>query len=248
MKSEGKTEIALRSRGVSVRLPVLFEDREVIAIDKPAGWMLAPADWKSTRRNLLAALQEGVDAGAWWARSRGLRFLRPVHRLDSDTTGVLLLAKSPPALEFFSKMFAQRRMRKTYWAMSRERPEREEWVTRVMLADQLDREGRIRPDPRHGRESETEFRLRERIPGLSWIECRPLTGRTHQIRVHLAGDDCPIMGDGLYGGGSSPAPKWPLALRAVELSWEDRGRERVVRADGSGFLKAFHPAWAAEGG
>jgi RluA family pseudouridine synthase len=238
-----QTEISLRSRGVSVKLPVLYEDREVIAIDKPAGWMLAPADWKSTRRNLLAALQEGVDAGAWWARSRGLRFLRPVHRLDAETTGVLLLAKSPLSLEFFSKQFAQRRMRKTYWALTRGRPVTEEWTVRTALAEKPDRMGRIHPDPRHGRDAETAFRLRERVPGLSWIECHPLTGRTHQIRVHLAGEDCPILGDVLYGAEPSPSPKWPLALRAMQLSWDDRGRERVVRADGKPFLKAFRPEW-----
>lgn len=224
-------------------MPVLFEDRDVLAIDKPAGWMLAPADWKSTRRNLLAALQEGVDAGAWWAKSRGLRFLRPVHRLDTETTGVLLLAKSPPALEFFSKLFAQRRMHKTYWALSRGRPDREEWSVQLALSERPDREGRIRPDPRHGRDAETTFRLRERVPGLGWMECHPLTGRTHQIRVHLAESGCPILGDTLYGGGPSPSPKWPLALRAMELRWEDRGRERLIRADGVEFLQAFHREW-----
>ncbi|MDX6765383.1 MAG: RNA pseudouridine synthase [Candidatus Methylacidiphilales bacterium] len=252
MKSDARAEIALRHRGTSVRLPVLYEDREVLVIDKPPGWMLAPADWKSTRRNLLAALLEGVEAGAWWARSRGLRFLRPVHRLDTDTSGVLLLAKSPRSLEIFSKFFAQHRMGKTYWALSRNRPAREEWVAREALAEGLDREGRIRVDPRRGRSAETAFRVLAREQGLSWILCQPLTGRTHQIRVHLAHAGCPILGDVLYGGEASPARGWPLALRAVELVWEERpGRSRRVEAPGGGFLSAFyggHPPVPEEAG
>ena len=74
-------------------IPILFEDRAVVAIDKPAGWMLVPFSWQKTSRNLQAAISSSIAAGDFWARSRGLKFLRHVHRLDSDTSGVLLLAK-----------------------------------------------------------------------------------------------------------------------------------------------------------
>jgi RluA family pseudouridine synthase len=227
--------LPLRFRGVSVRVPVLFEDREVMVVDKPAGWMLAPPDWNSTRRNLWAALEEGVAQGAWWARARGLRMLRPVHRLDAETTGVLLLAKQVSALSHYSKLFATGRMEKTYLAVVAERPSRESWTVRVALADRLDREGRIRVDERHGREAETAFRLVERRGGRSLIEARPRTGRTHQIRVHLAMEGYPILGDVLYGGAPSPASAWPLALRAVRLS----GGGLEAWAEDGPFLRAF---------
>jgi 23S rRNA-/tRNA-specific pseudouridylate synthase len=77
-------------------IPVLYEDRSVLAIDKPRGWMLAPASWQKTGRNLQAALESSIRAGDFWARSRGLKFLRFVHRLDAGTSGVLLANSSAP--------------------------------------------------------------------------------------------------------------------------------------------------------
>ena len=71
--------------------PILYEDRSVIAIDKPRGWMLLPVSWQNTGHNLQAAINSSIEARDFWARSRGLKFLRYVHRLDADTSGVLLL-------------------------------------------------------------------------------------------------------------------------------------------------------------
>jgi 23S rRNA pseudouridine1911/1915/1917 synthase len=87
------------------RFPILYEDRSVLAIDKPAGWMLVPFSWQKTGRNLQAALASSIAAGDFWARSRNLRFLRFVHRLDAETSGILLLAKSPGAVRSFGEMF-----------------------------------------------------------------------------------------------------------------------------------------------
>ena len=72
-------------------VPILFEDRSVLAIDKPAGWMLGPEDEEHVRRNLHLALMAGIEDGAWWARCRALKFIRFIHRLDAPTTGVLLM-------------------------------------------------------------------------------------------------------------------------------------------------------------
>src|SRR5437667_5190696 len=82
-------------------LPILYEDRSVMAIDKPRGWMLVPFSWQKTDRNLQAALTSSIAAKDFWARSRSLKFLRAVHRLDADTSGILLLAKSPGAVRTF---------------------------------------------------------------------------------------------------------------------------------------------------
>lgn len=232
--------LVLRFRGASVKVSVLAETREWMAVDKPAGWMLAPPDWRATRRNLWAALEEGVAAGAWWARARGLRMLRPVHRLDAETTGVLLLAKTLPALQRFSRAFATGAMEKTYLAVVEARTPAEAWVERAPLADRPDREGRIRVDRRHGKPAETSFQLRARRPGCGLVVACPRTGRTHQIRVHLAEAGCPIVGDGLYGGSPSPARGWPLALRAVSL--EGEGVSAYARPEE--FLAAF--GWQEE--
>ncbi|MCX6895250.1 MAG: hypothetical protein NTZ16_07085 [Verrucomicrobia bacterium] len=81
------------------RIPIIHEDRSALAVDKPAGWMLVPFSWQNTNRNLMAALTSSISAGDFWARSRGLKFLRNVHRLDADTTGILLFVKSMGAVE-----------------------------------------------------------------------------------------------------------------------------------------------------
>ena len=102
-----------------VVIPVLYEDAAVMAIDKPAGWLLAPETWDRTGRNLHLALGAALSAGAHWARSRNLKYLRFIHRLDADTSGVLLLAKSPGGLRAFSRLFESRRMEKVYLAVVR---------------------------------------------------------------------------------------------------------------------------------
>ena len=104
------------------RIPILYEDRSVLAIDKPAGWMLVPFSWQKTSRNLQAALTSSIGAGDFWARSRGLKYLRFVHRLDADTSGVLLLAKSPGAVNSLGALFEGRRMEKVYLAVVRGAP------------------------------------------------------------------------------------------------------------------------------
>ena len=80
-------------------IPILFEDRSVLAIDKPRGWMLVPHSWQRTSFNLQAAITSSIAAGDFWARSRGLKFLKNVHRLDADTSGILLFAKSAGAVD-----------------------------------------------------------------------------------------------------------------------------------------------------
>jgi 23S rRNA-/tRNA-specific pseudouridylate synthase len=86
-------------------IPILHEDRSVLAIDKPPGWMLVPFSWQKTSRNLQAALVSSIAAGDFWARSRNLKFLRFVHRLDADTTGILLFARSQGALRAYGDLF-----------------------------------------------------------------------------------------------------------------------------------------------
>ena len=84
-------------------IPIVYEDRAVMAIDKPEGWLLAPDTWDHTGRNLQLAIESSMNARDFWAQSRNLKFLRYIHRLDADTTGLLLMAKSPGAMRAFSE-------------------------------------------------------------------------------------------------------------------------------------------------
>ena len=116
------------------KIPILYEDRSVLAIDKPRGWMLVPFSWQKTSRNLQAALTSSIAAKDFWARSRNLKYLRFVHRLDADTSGILLLAKSPGSLHTFGALFESRRMEKVYLAVVSGEPNPSEWTCRLKLA------------------------------------------------------------------------------------------------------------------
>ena len=221
-------------------IPILYEDRSVLAIDKPRGWMLVPSSWQRTGRNLQAALASSIAARDFWARCRNLKYLRFVHRLDADTSGVLLLAKSPGALAAFGGLFESRRMEKVYLAIVRGTPPAAEWTCRLKLAQMPNAGGRMKADARHGRAAETRFRVLQRQANSALIEARPLTGRTHQIRVHLAESGYPVVQDRLYG----PPPgkgEDELALRAVELSYVDPFvRRRVeIRAPVAEFIHEY---------
>ncbi len=231
-----------------IRIPILYEDRSVVAIDKPAGWLLVPFNWQQTKRNLQAAISSSIAAGDFWAKSRNLKFLKNVHRLDADTTGVLLLAKSSGAVNTYGDLFESRQMEKKYLAVVYGVPRQKEWRCRARLAPDPQKIGRIIIDERKGKEAETVFRLITSLGNRSLIEAEPYTGRTHQIRVHLLDAGHPVVGDDLYGPDAgqpdSAARKrdpFPLGLRAVELTYFDPFlRKRIsIQAPRKAFLERF---------
>lgn len=210
-------------------IPILYEDRSVLAIDKPAGWMLVPYNWDKTGRNLQLAISSAILGGSFWARSRSLRFLKYVHRLDAETTGILLFGKSPGAVRSYGELFESRRMHKRYLAVVRGNPEQDEWVCKARLGPDPKEHGLHRVDPR-GKEAETQFKVLERANRLALIEARPVTGRTHQIRLHLEHSGLPIVGDSQYGAPEDRSRRnLPMALRAVELQYDDPFLRKRVR-------------------
>jgi len=217
--------------GEEVSIPILYEDRSVLAIDKPAGWMLVPYSWDRTGRNLQLAISSSILGGEFWARSRNLKFLKYIHRLDAETTGILLFAKSPGALQTFGDLFESRRMNKRYLAVVRGDPKKDEWLCNAKLGPDPKEHGRHRVDPQ-GKEAETHFKVLARKEGLALIEARPLTGRTHQIRLHLTHTGLPIVGDTMYGTREDRARKTaPMGLRAVGLEYQDPFLRRRVKIE-----------------
>jgi 23S rRNA pseudouridine1911/1915/1917 synthase len=219
-------------------ISILYEDRSVLAIDKPRGWLLVPVNWQNTNRNLQAAINSSISAGDFWARSRNLKFLRYVHRLDTDTSGVMLFAKSMGAVEAFGNLFEDRRMEKNYLAIVEGVPRETEWTCKLPLAPDPRTIGRMMVDTLEGKESETRFRLLQKKEKIALVEAHPLTGRTHQIRVHLAQSGHPIVSDDLYG---RVDPRMQLGLRAVKLAYADPfTRRRVeIRAPIEGFMSEY---------
>jgi 23S rRNA pseudouridine1911/1915/1917 synthase len=226
-------------------IPILYEDRSVLAVDKPAGWMLAPDSWDKTGRNLQLALHSSLNAGDFWARSRNLKFLRFIHRLDAETTGITLFAKSPGALRAYSEMFEERRVEKTYLAVVHGIPKQASWTCQFPLIPDPGMTGRMKAltgraaeaKPSYAkvepRDAETHFQVLQTLQDTALIEARPTTGRTHQIRVHLAASGHPVVGDPLYGNDKAAESKGrqKLALRAAKLAFLDPFQKRRIHID-----------------
>jgi RluA family pseudouridine synthase len=193
--------LAAPATGDHFKIPVVHEDDRLLAVNKPARLLSCPDRYDRNRPNLMRMLLDGVAAGKGWARERGLTYIANVHRLDFETTGVLLLVKDREALVKLANHFGSEIPKKTYVALVCGDPSEEAFTVDASLAPDAHEPGRMRWS-RHGKKSRTDFEVIERFGGTTLIACHPITGRTHQIRVHLAGAGFPIYGDELYGGPS----------------------------------------------
>ena len=182
-------------------IPVLFEDEHLLAIDKPAKLLSSPDRYDEKRPNLMGLLHAAIADGKPWAQARGLTYLANAHRLDFETTGVMLLAKNKPALVALADLFGTDRPEKTYIALVQSTPEQDEFEVDAALSPHPTSPGLMRVDPKHGKKSKTLFSVLTKFRGYTLLKCRPLTGRTHQIRIHLRHVGLPILGDPLYRGG-----------------------------------------------
>jgi tRNA pseudouridine32 synthase/23S rRNA pseudouridine746 synthase len=175
----------------------------LVVLDKPAGL------------SVHSGPRGGVSVEDWFpqlSRRRDGPWL--AHRLDADTAGCLVVALRKAALIAAQACFAEGRAAKTYWAVVVGGPEEESGVCTQALAKRNDRDGwrmEARPD---GQAARTEWRVMGRAHGLTWLELKLLTGRTHQARVHCALLGCPVLGDPIYGAGGGMLH---LLARSVSL-------------------------------
>jgi RluA family pseudouridine synthase len=190
-------------------IPILYEDEQLLALNKPSGLLISPDRYDPARPNLMSLLHRDIERGAAWARQRSQAYLMHAHRLDCETSGVILLAKNKPALIALAGQFGSENPVRIYAALVRGSTEQPSFATDVQLAPHPARPGFIRVDPKEGKRSRTEFSVRETFSGYLLLECRPLTARTHQIRAHLRHLRLPLVGDEIYGG----SPLWLSTLK-----------------------------------
>lgn len=181
-------------------IPVLFEDEHLLALDKPAGLLTSPDRYDPDRPNLMKLLHAGVAQQKPWAAERQLTYLANAHRLDFETSGIILLAKNKPALVVLANLFGSEKPLKRYLALAWGNPPAKHFDVDAKLSPHPVRVGQMRVDEKAGKRSRTEFEVLEQFSDWSLLRCTPLTGRMHQIRIHLKHAGFPIVADELYGG------------------------------------------------
>jgi len=198
-------------------LPILFEDGEALVIAKPAGLPLdRPRAGGESLEDHLDQLRLGFQ-----------REPAPVHRLDRDTSGCLLLARNPKALKRFSAAFEERKVAKRYLGIVAGPVPGEQGTIALSLSKISSAAGGWRMIPaRKGKPAITHWRKLAEVGGHTLVEFRPETGRTHQIRIHAAaGLGAPLLGDPIYGDGKG-APR--TMLHAAGLTVEREGKPPIV--------------------
>lgn len=187
-------------------LEILFEDDALLAVNKPAGLLVAPDRWDKHRENILAQL----------AVARPGQYLANVHRLDYNTTGVFVLAKTKAALVHVARQFLDRTTRKTYLALVHGLPATLQ--IELPIGPHPKRPGHSRIDPRAGKPATTVLHIAETYRRHSLLRVDLRTGRQHQVRVHLQAIGTPVVGDADYGGG-------PLLLSAIKRNYKAKADE-----------------------
>lgn len=215
---------------------ILREEEDYIVVDKMPGVLTVPGR-RGDEPNLKHMLSRDRD-----------RFFWPVHRLDQETSGLVIFAKSEDAHKHLNSLFAQRQIDKKYLALSKGNWYVDEGTINEPIADTGRGTSVIRSD---GRSSTTHYKVLERFRSATFLELKPITGRTHQIRVHLAHVGHPLLIDEVYGGeeafylSSIKKKKFNLAkdelerplmhrltLHCHELAWNDSSGSRVcVQSD-----------------
>ena len=210
----------------AIPLSIVYEDAHLIVVDKPAGMAVHPGPGHTGHTLVNALLAHCPDLpGIGGVQRPGI-----VHRLDKDTSGLIVAAKDETTHAGLTRQLSERRMHKTYLALVEGRLEPPEALIDAPIGRDPGHRQRMAIMPAgRGREAQTGYKVRQYLDGYSYIEASPITGRTHQIRVHLASLGHPIAGDAVYGKASELVGRqflhaWRLGFRhpvtGEEMSFE----------------------------
>lgn len=195
--------------------PILREDDNFLAIDKPTGVL-------SHELNQIDNEWTVDDFVRHYTKTDTSERLI-AHRLDRDTSGVILAGKNAESLHFLKQQFADRKVQKTYLALVSNKPKADHAIIKLPLKRSASTPGKQEVSA-NGRDAVTEYKVLGEKNGSYLLEIKPKTGRTHQIRVHLAHLGCPILGDRLYKGGAHPR----LMLHAKQVSFTNMKGQKIT--------------------
>jgi tRNA pseudouridine32 synthase/23S rRNA pseudouridine746 synthase len=202
-----------------VPLRILHEDAAIIVLDKPAGLLTVPGKLANRQDCLITRLQ----AARWDALT--------VHRLDCDTSGVIIFARTKQAQGFLGQEFEQRRAEKTYVARLKGRLEPDSGTVDLPLGSDWDYRPRQKVDPVHGRPAQTDWQVIDRSATETRVRLTPHTGRSHQLRVHMLALGHPILGDQIYAPETTPDhPRLMLHAESLALHHPATGARMVFTA------------------
>ncbi len=201
-------------------IPVLYEDEYLLVLNKPADLLTGPGTDFADRPSLISLLHKGVSESKSWATSRALSFLMYPQPLDTEASGVLVLAKTKAVLNKLSDLFGSEQPVLSFITLIQGSPTQNQFAVQAKLAADPVRAGLVRVDHKGGKRARSLFEVVERFSGWTLLRCVPLTWREHQIRAHLAYNRLPLAGDEPYRGKplllSSLKPDYHLKPKHIE--------------------------------
>jgi 23S rRNA pseudouridine1911/1915/1917 synthase len=191
-------------------IELIFEDDDILVLNKPAGLLVLPDRYDPTIPNLYGLLKEKLG------------HIYIVHRIDKETSGLIIFAKTEKSHCSLNNQLENRTTEKEYQAICVGEAKDDEGRIDLPLSEDRAKKGRMRTDGVGGKKAVTTYRVLKRFAGFSFIEARPETGRTHQIRVHLKAIGLPILGDSMYGGGGG------FFLSQIKPGYRSKGDEKPL--------------------
>lgn len=199
----------------SVDVPILYEDDDIVVINKPSGLLVHSKGSADKDFTVVDALRDKI-------RIEGSNRPGIVHRLDRDTSGVMIIAKNEATKDYLQKQFSNRQVNKVYLAIVSGSPKQSEALLKWPIERNPKKPSTFRVG-KNGKSAETYIKVLASKNNHTLIECHPKTGRTHQLRVHLAHLGHPIVGDRFYKG--SPASRLMLHAKSLEISIRHNDRK-----------------------
>lgn len=221
----------LTAKPDEIELPIIYEDQDVIVINKPSGVLTHSKGVFNKEATVATFIQKKLTGDSKWLKTNRAGI---VHRLDRATSGLIICAKNKQTEDYLKGQFSKRNVKKTYLAVITNNLPENEGIIDIPIDRNPKKPSTFKPGP-NGKSAETYFKVIKTSSKGILVLLKPVTGRTHQLRVHLKYLKCPILGDIVYGG--RPAERLMLHSFELELTLPSRERKSFSVEPPKGFLK-----------